>query len=508
MADQESSVLGKILHLAQNTMAIRKKIAISFFLLFLRSALFAQSLPERIDEILKDPNLNHGLQAIVVRSLKTGRTLYERNPDQAMIPASNMKLFVSAAALDRLGPGFTYKTRLYSNAKPDKRGVIKGDIALVGGGDPVLGIKDLTNFAKRLRTMGIRKITGGVVVDDSMFDDVRLGWAWTWNDLPYYYSPEISALNINRNVVDVWVQPGKRTGAAAVVTFDPPTSYVEVENTALTGKADSPKTIRVDRRLGRNVISVSGSIPVGIKVKSAEETITVQEPSLYAGHILKEELSKQGIVVFGGIKSGKLPAGGTLLCEHTSPPLSKIVAMLNKPSDNLIAEVLLKTLGAVIKGKGTFEAGVEVAKKFWEESGLDLTGLRIVDGSGLSRLNYVTARNVVDLLTHMHRHEYSDVFLESLPIAGVDGTLRNRLKGTACEKNLRAKTGYLSQVSSLSGYLTTTSGEPLVFSILMNHHFCSNGPATAVQDKICELLAESSRITGSTSADPSWLRSE
>jgi len=468
----------------------RRTIILCVVLLCLCAALSAQTLSERIDEALKDPNLNHGLQAVVVRSLKTGRTLYERNADLAMIPASNMKLLVSAAALDLLGPDFTFRTSLLGSGPIDKRGVLRGDVVLVGGGDPVLETKDLTDLAKQLKARGVRKIAGGVVVDDSMFDDERLGWAWTWGDLPYYYSAEISALNLNRNVVQVWVYPGKTPGAPAVVACEPPTSYVEIENSATTGEPDSEKTIRVSRRLGQNVIRVDGSIPVGTKVTGCEEAITVREPALYAGHVFRNELSKLGIVVLGGVRPGRSPADAAVLCTHTSPTLANILAMLNKPSDNLIAEVLLKTLGAVVKQKGTSAAGAEVAKEFLNRIGLDLTGINIADGSGLSRLNYVTARNVVDLLTHMYNHKHAQVFIDSLPVAGVDGTLRSRMKGTAAEKNVRAKTGYVSKVSSLSGYLTTKSGEPLVFSILMNHHLCSNGPAVAAQNRICELLAE------------------
>ncbi|MGC8863818.1 MAG: D-alanyl-D-alanine carboxypeptidase/D-alanyl-D-alanine endopeptidase [Armatimonadota bacterium] len=467
-----------------------RTVILSLLLAWLSAALHAQVPSDKIDEILNDPNLSHGLQAIVIRSLKTGRTLYERNADKAMIPASNMKLLVSATALDRLGPDFTFQTALRATGPVNKRGVLEGDVVLVGGGDPVLETGDLTNFAKQLKAKGVRKITGSVIGDDSMFDDERLGWAWTWADLPYYYSSEVSALNLNRNAVAVWVYPGKQPGAPAVVTCDPPTSYVEIENSAITGEPGSEKTIWVNRRLGRNVIRVGGSIPAGTKVTHAEQMITVCEPALYAAHILRDELCKQGIVVLGGVRPGKSPPGACLLCSHTSPPLSKILALLNKPSDNLIAEVLLKTLGAVLKGKGTWAAGAEVEKEFLAQIGLDLTGINIADGSGLSRMNYVTARNIVDLLTQMSQHKHAQVFIESLPVAGVDGTLRSRMKGTAAEGNVRAKTGYLSKVSTLSGYLTTRSGERLVFSILMNHHLCSNGPATAAQNRVCELLAE------------------
>ncbi len=470
--------------------AAARLLLVVLCLLVLASGLRADALSEKIDSLLKDPNLNHGLQGVLIKSLKTGATLYEHNADLVFIPASNMKLLVSATALDRLGPDFTYQTGLYATGKVSAKGVLEGSVVLKGAGDPVLETADLDDLVRQVKARGISKIRGDVIVDDSLFDAQRLGWAWCWDDMPYYYSAEISALNLNRNCVQVWVYPGKTEGAAAAVRLVPPTDYMSIENTAVTGAADAKKAVSVDRALGSSTITVRGIIPLGSKVTGCEELITVKEPALYAGNVLHDQLSKRGVQVLGDVVAGKLPENAERIAAHTSPPLSKILALLNKPSDNLIAEVLLKTLGAVKKGTGTTDAGAEVETEFFDEIGMDTDAMRIVDGSGLSRLNYITPRNLVTLLTYMHGHKDAQVYIDSLPIAGRDGTLRSRMKGTAAEGNVRAKTGYVSRVSSISGYLTTKGGEELVFSILMNHHLCANSQATAVQNAICALLAD------------------
>lgn len=469
---------------------IRRAMLVLLCVLLLAGGLRADALSEKIDALLADTDLRHGLQGVVIKSLKTGQVLYERNADRVFIPASNMKLLVSATVLDRLGPDYTYETRAYAAAQVDSKGVLRGDLVLKGAGDPILETAHLADLARQVKARGIKKIAGNVVVDDTLFDSRRLGWGWSWDNFPYYYSAEISALNLNRNCVQVWVYPGKAAGSPAVVRIEPPTGYVTVENTATTGAAGAEKKIWIDRVMGTNTIRVGGVIPAGTKVSSLEEPITVKEPALYAGSVFRDQLSRLGVLVLGEVKSGKLPVKAEQVAVHKSVPLSKIVWMLNKPSDNLIAEVLLKTLGAVVKGTGSSEAGAEVETEFFGKIGMDLSALNIVDGSGLSRLNYVSPRNLSTLLSHMYSHAHHQAYLESLPIAGVDGTLRSRMKDTPAERNVRAKTGYVSRVSSLSGYVNTKSGEPLVFSILMNHHLCANSQATGVQNAICALLAE------------------
>jgi len=453
------------------------------------SAASAQTLTERIDAILKDPALDHGLQGVLIRSLKTGQTLYERNADNLMIPASNFKLLVSATAIEQLGPDFVFKTEAYTSGKLDN-GILDGDVIIKGGGDPVLLTADLTDLARQLKTAGISRINGNVIADDSLFDKQRLGWGWSWDEFPYYFAAEISALSLNRNTVDVWVYPGKDVGAKAEVKFIPDTDYLTIENTATTGKPGTKDTIWVTRALGQNIIKVGGSIAQDTKVTKRDSPVTMDEPQLYTGCVFAAELAKQGIKAVGSVQVGKTPVEAKLVATHTSPPLSKILALLNKPSDNMIAEMLLKTLGAVVKGTGSSDSGADVETEFLKKAGLDMSELSIVDGSGLSRLDYVSPRNLVTLLGYMRASKNSKVYIDSLPIAGVDGSLYYRMKNTSAQGNLHGKSGFIGHVSTLSGYVNTKSGEPLVFSIMMNHHLCPSSDATKIQDKICVLLAD------------------
>lgn len=470
-------------------MTSKRLILIALLLLTITSVAHSQTLTERIDALLKDPALAHGIQGVLVRSLKTGATLYERNADTLMTPASNQKLLVSAAILEKLGPDFTYKTEAYSRGRIIK-GVLEGDLIIRGGGDPVTETADLTGLAKAVRAAGITRVKGSILVDDTFFDDQRLGWGWSWDGLPYYYSAEISALNLNRNTVAVFVYPAKKAGARAEVKLVPETDYFAIENTAVTGPEGSKKSIWIDRPLGRNTIQVGGSIPIDAQVTRREAPISVSEPQLYAGCVFASQLDREGIDVTGSVRSGRATADAKLVASHTSPPLSRILALLNKPSDNLVAEVLLKTLGAVAKRKGSTSAGAEVERELLKSFGLDMGAISIVDGSGLSKINCITPRNIVTLLTYMRSSKHAQVFIDSLPVAGVDGTLAYRMRGTAAEGNVRAKTGTLAKVVSLSGYVSTKSGEPLVFAIMFNNQLCPKSAATAVEDKIAVALAE------------------
>jgi len=465
-----------------------RNASVLLVMLFLSAPqLSAGTIAETIDSLLADKVLAHGIQGVVVESLKDDRVLYERNRDLVFIPASNMKLIVSAAALDRLGPDFTYQTTLWRTG-PLQDGVLVGDLVLKGSGDPIFSLADLKTMVVELKKAGVKRVTGRVLGDDTRFDDVRLGWGWNWDDEPYYYSAQLSALSLNESVVGVCVKPGN-LGDRPKIVLDPPTSYMSIRNDATTGPAKSDKTISIDRLRGRNIIRVSGSVPVDYRSDQPEELITVEEPAVFAATVLKEMLVRDGIWVAGEAARGQAPAGAVQIASHTSPPLKVILARLNKPSDNLIAELLLKTLGAELRGRGTTSAGREVELEFLSEIGVDTEALSIVDGSGLSRLNYVSPGNLVRLLRFMYSHPHAKTYIDSLPVAGVDGTLRRRMNGSPAEKNVRAKTGYVSRVSSLSGYLTTKGGEPLVFSILMNNHLCRNSEATAIQNKICEFLA-------------------
>ena len=458
-------------------------------------------IPALIDQALADPALKHGLQGVLIRSLKDDAQLYERNSDLVFIPASNFKLIVSSASLDLLGPDYRMKTALRMTGEVSSKGVLTGDLILVGGGDPVLKRSDLQEMAAKVsrlldgipqdagNALGVKLVIGNVIGDDTRFDDQRLGDGWCWDDEPYYYSAQISGLNLDENVVGVWVRPGAKEGDPAAVEVVPATKYMIVESTCITGAAGSEKHVWVNRERGKNVIRVSGSVPLDYKPTSREEAITMEEPTLFACASFIDLLKAEGIQVRGRAIIGKTPESARLVAEHESPPMSEMLRLLNKPSDNLIAECLLKNLGAAIKGKGTANAGADAEIEFLTKIGGDVTAVKINDASGLCRSDYVSPKNLVAILKYMYGHKDSKTFIDSLPIAGVDGTLRSRMKSTSAQGNVRAKTGYIGRVSSLSGYVTTTAGEPLVFSIMMNGHLCPNSSATAVQNKIAEALA-------------------
>jgi len=449
------------------------------------------ALVARIDALLADKTLQTGFQGILIQSLKDHTTLYERNADKVFLPASNNKLLTSGAALSLMGPDFVYKTKVVAGSPPDRHGVLRADLMLVGSGDPVLSAADLTQLAHALKTAGVKRIEGAVTANDSLFDQQRLGDGWTWDDEPFYYSAQVSALNLNENLVSVRVFPGKREGDPVRVVVTPTEKYMVVQNLAKTAAAKTKSTISVDRPRGQNTLVINGALAIDTTDEAAPKVpVTVEDPTRFALTVFREALTKEGIHF--GKKSLPVPASTVSLAEHDSVPLSQILKLLNKPSDNLIAECLLKTVGAFKKGTGTAGSGgtgAQSAREFFTSIGMDVAHLNQADGSGLSRFNFVSPRAFVQLLTYLHDQPTFPVLYDSLPIAGVDGSLRNRLKNTPAANNCHAKTGYISRASSLSGYITTKDGDMLVFSMLMNNHLATNALPVSIQDKIVLLLA-------------------
>ncbi|HZT41819.1 MAG TPA: D-alanyl-D-alanine carboxypeptidase/D-alanyl-D-alanine-endopeptidase [Chthonomonadaceae bacterium] len=453
------------------------------------------NLVRAIDKILDVPGLQPGFQGILIQSLSDNAVLYERNADHIFMPASNNKLLTSGAALALLGKDFTYHTRIYRTGPITPDGTLRGDLVIQGAGDPILTPDDMKDLAWQVSKAGIRYIAGDVYADDSLFDREWLGDVWAWDDEPYYYSAQISALNVNENVVRVQVTPGHKAGDPLSFTIEPTDRYTQVLNTGVTGPAKSKSTLIVDRVRGRNILVITGSLPLDVAAKdNGPVPVTIENPALFSVTLLAEDLRSYDIAITGHVRGGTaIPKNATLVAEHVSPPLSVILRRLNKPSDNLIAECLMKTIGAVKTGKGTGGldgTGEQTARDWYKRVGLDMACVQQADGSGLSRENFVSPRNLVRLLTYLHNRPDFDVFYQSLPIAGADGTLRYRLKGTHAAYNCHAKTGYISTVSSMSGYVFTREGQMLVFSMLMNNHVARNSICTAAQDAIVKLLAD------------------
>jgi len=431
-----------------------------------------------LEAIFNDTMFAGAFWGVDVRSQATGEILYQRNPGKMLVPASNMKLVTAAAALEALGPEYRYRTAI-SATGPIANGELRGDLVVVGSGDPTISAQFggdtravFRAWADSLRARGVTRVTGRVVGDDNAFDDVPLGAGWAWDDVNDYYSAEISALELNEGIVGIRVRPGASPGAPAVVALDPPTAYVPVRVRATTGAPGSAPRIDAARESQGPGIIVSGQLASDTTAVTTE--VAVRNNTAYFATVLRETLVAAGIAVRGeAVDVDSLPpvlARTDTLFVHRSPPMPEILAAFLKPSQNQIGEMLLKTLGRELRGTGTARAGIEVVDSLGRTWDLPQRRLSQADGSGLSRYNLVAPEFLVALLRHMEQSPNRDVFVASLPIAGVDGTLASRMRGTPLQGNVRAKTGTVSNVRSLSGYMTTAAGEPIVFSIIVNHH--------------------------------------
>ena len=456
------------------------------------------ALAVRLDAILARLG-PHAITALRVVSPTSGEVLYERNPDLSLTTASNMKLLTSATALARLGPEYRFTTQVRTLGVRDAGGILRGDLLLVGGGDPVLETGDLATLADAIKKAGIRQVAGSLIVDDHRYDDQRLGDSWNWDDEPYYYCAQIGALSVNRNVMTMRITPGKQPGMPAQISVEPLTDYVTVDAKVTTGERGSGTKLSMMRERARNVARLTGS--VGVDAPQQRREVTCEAPDRYTGALFRRLLLERGIQITGVLRQAAAPAGGTVLAEHLSPELRKILPLLNKPSDNLIAEMLLKEL-AWVDSKGTApgsaEKGAEVVLTWLKSKGVNTSGVRGGDGSGLGRRNLVTARALTMLLASVETEPWYEVFVSSLPVAGEDGTLRRRMRDTVAQGKLHAKTGSLNGVSSLSGYVETAGGERLVFSMLTNNFPGEEpgiSPPKEVEDSVGVALAEFRRAT-------------
>ncbi len=445
-----------------------------------------------IDAILSDKGLRGGYQGVYIQSLADGKIWYERNSEVTFLPASNQKLLTSSAALALLGPKYTYETVLYRQGVLDNEGTLRGALYLKGAGDPLLMPADLDAMVESAKAAGIKKVMGKLYADDSKFDHKTWGYGWEWDDMPFYYSAPVGGLNLNENVVLVKVDPGKKPGDPLIISMTPFDKSIKIINRSKTFEKGQPSTINISRQLGQNVITIDGGFPMDPKpTDHRTEPITVESPTQFTASYLLEKFKSSGIDFTGDISEGLLPEKDiTEIARHSSLPFSEVLKKLNKPSDNLVAECILKTLGAE-KGKthiGSTAEGRSVAMDWFKSVGVDVSGVRMQDGSGLSRQNYVSPRAYGQMLKAIASDPNAKIFIDSLPNAGVDGSLRNRLKGTVAENNVKAKTGSLANVSSLSGYVTTKAGEKLLFVIFLNNQ-PSSAVAHQVEDKIALLLA-------------------
>ena len=481
-------------------------------------ALESSRLSSQIDEIIDAEEFKNAFWGVTVIDLESGQTLYERNAGKSFVPASNMKLYSTSAALDLLGPSYVYQTRVYIDGPVDD-GVLYGNLIVRGAADPTIGghydaltgeweaevdaVHVFREWADSLRSAGVTRIEGDIIGDDDVVDDVPLGPGWSWDDETYYYAAQLSGLSFNDNVVHMHVEAEDRGGPARI-WWDPiNTDYVDVINRSRSVHPDSSMDEGYLRHRNTNTIEVTTLVPLG---DNDIEEITVENPTLFFAHVLRETLQNAGVAVAGdavdvdfiSIKPNYSAPMIRRVAVHRSRTLSDIVRMVNKPSQNLYADMLIKTLAAEFPRQsedekpGSTELGLEVAMQTLVKAGIDTSGIQLADGSGLSRHNLVTPGMTVSLLRYMWNYPDDRVraaFYNSLPVAGVEGTLRNRMRSGPARENLRAKTGSLSNASSLSGYIQAADGTPLAFAAMCNHFTTRTRDVRRAQDLLADVLA-------------------
>lgn len=456
----------------------------------------------QIDDIFNDPNFENANWGVMIQSLETGEYFYKRNENKLFIPASDLKLFTTSAALLLLGPEYRFSTNVFMSGKIDGS-ILDGDLIIQGRGDPTISgrfynddkFRVFENWADSLIKIGIDEIKGNIIGDDNSFDEKLFGKGWAWDDESYWFSAPSGAISFNDNVVDINIF-GTKKGSFAKLEINPNTNYVVVTNNVITVAKDTTASLDVHRKIGTNLAYVYGTVK---KDDSIRTYVTVNNPTQYAMVVLKSVLEKNNIVVNGfpiDIDDvAKRNEIGNLkkLFTYYSPVLKEIIKVINKNSENFYSEQLLKTIGLEKNGFGSASEGIKAANKIFQEMGIITSGMNMVDGSGLSRLNLVTPAQIVTLLNYMFRSEYFIPFFNSLPIAGVDGTLGLRMKDTKAADNLRAKTGTHHNVSSISGYVYTADNEPVAFSIIANNFKVPVNIAENLEDLVCLRLANFKR---------------
>lgn len=462
-------------------------------------------LADRIAETLEDDDFDDAYWGALVVDLDTGRRLYESNAYGRFIPASNMKLFTTASALDALGPQFRYSTRLYADGDV-QNGTLLGTLVVRGSGDPTFGGRytagDLTfafrQWADSLRAAGVRRVVGPVVGDDDLFDDVGLGKGWSWDDLVYAYAAPVSGLQYNEGAFEL-TTTGTTDGQPALLSAatDTDAGYVRLVNRTTTG---GPSAETYSRDLAQNVYTVSSTVAPG---ETQTEALAVTNPTEFFVETLVAVLRREGIEVDGEAVDvddwGARPDYRRMrrVATHLSPHLSAIVGETNTESNNLYAEQLLRTMGAYVYtgteyALGSAEAGVVASEPFLRRIGIDPRDLTLADGSGLSAMNRLTPEAIVQLLAAMREHPdpaTRDAFYRSLAVGGLTGTIANRYAGGLARGNVHAKTGYISGARTLSGYVTAANGHTIAFSLLCNHYSTATSRVNRAQDQIVEMLA-------------------
>ncbi|MGJ9381579.1 D-alanyl-D-alanine carboxypeptidase/D-alanyl-D-alanine endopeptidase [Salipaludibacillus sp. CF4.18] len=449
--------------------------------------------------IVQSEELDSALPAVHVQSSETEDVLFAYHEKTSVVPASGQKLLTGAAALDTLGRDYTFTTGVYTDGKQIGE-VLKGNLFLKGKGDPTMLPKDYEKLAEEIAECGIKVIQGDLIADDTFFDDMRLSLDMSWCNQRSVTAAQVSALtlspdkNYNAGSVIVEVIPGGHVGDKTEAMVFPDTDYITVLNEVETVKKDESRNIDWGREHGNNDIFLKGVIP------SDGETwrngVAIWEPTELVRTLFHEALEYNGVEVKGNSGQGETPEDARELAVRKSMTLEEMFDSFMKLSNNSIAEVLTKTMGQEVKGEGSWDAGLEVIEEYLLDAGLNTDVIQLRDGSGMSHLNKIPVNEMTQLLQHVKKEEWFDIYYQSLPIAAADGrmvggTLENRMEGSEAAGKVHAKTGTITSKTSLSGYVTTKDDEELIFSIIINN-FIGDAPKE-VEDKIVVRLSEFSR---------------
>ncbi|MGE5112680.1 MAG: D-alanyl-D-alanine carboxypeptidase/D-alanyl-D-alanine-endopeptidase [Acidobacteriaceae bacterium] len=514
----------------------RKRVAFLLFFLLSISAFAAdkKDVSKKIDDILAQPEVARAFWGIEITDLDTGKTIYSQNADRLFTPASNTKLFTTAATLALIGPDYRFHTTVETTGTLDKYGRLDGDMILIGRGDPNLSGRTLPYNLKTERSLppthvleeladqivakGVKVIDGDVIGDDTFFPYQRYGEGWSQDDLMWEWGAPASAITVNDNVLFLSVKPADHPGERAFINLTPFSDYYNIDNRVMTTPAGTgPRKVVILREPGSNQILAWGNIPVD-DINGHSEAIAIDDPAEFAARELRRLLQARGVSIYGRPKArhadlaslstfsvttfASSTGGGDVrppstpativFANYQSAPVIQDLRVINKVSQNLHAELMLRLLGKEKGTAGTVDAGLEVERGWLTTVGITPDEYAFFDGSGLSRENLVSPRAVVTLLTYISRQPWAKEFEDTLPIGGVDGTLVDRFRTPLLSGRVHAKTGSLSHVNSLSGFATTAKGDRIVFSIFTNNHLLTGRKALETIDSIVSTLIEDS----------------
>jgi serine-type D-Ala-D-Ala carboxypeptidase/endopeptidase (penicillin-binding protein 4) len=456
----------------------------------------AARFAERANALLGKEPTGKGEWGILIVDAESGETLYEENADKYFVPASNMKLFTTALALAKLGPEYRFHTTLETDGSLSNDGKLAGDLVLVGRGDPNLSnrkfpyeVKEefdgppekvLAELADALLAKGVKEISGDVIGDDSYFPRERYPSGWEIDDMVWEYGAAISAIVVDDNTVTLMLTPGEQAGSPVQGVLSPATLDFLVENDVVTSSADVKPDLTLTREPGSNLIVIRGTMPA--KSAPRKLVLAIEEPAQHAAVTMKRLLEERGIKIAGVAKTRHSPAeepgDPVVLAEHVSVPLGDAVKLINKISQNLHTEMLLRTVARLNGPWKTTDDLVKVPADFYATVGIAPDDVIQTDASGLSRHDLVTPRAIVTLLNYAQKQSWFGPYYASLPVAGQDGTLEDRMKNTLAAGRIHAKTGSVEHVRTLSGYAETEGGRRLIFSFLSNNQGGKNHEAS------------------------------